>query len=108
MTEKELIKQCRYYKGGDNNPYTGRMAWFWEMERVWVSSHGNFSGETDYYNAIKGKRFPGIPFSLLMVMFTSWGKSAYDIKASIGDFYSLIEDYLEIPSDHIPKDQIPT
>ena len=100
MTTKEkLIAQCRYYKGEPQSPFSdssGRMDWFWDMERVFVESDGRFTGEQDYYKRLNGKSYPGIPFSLLMVMFTSWGKQTYDIKRSIGDFYELIDFYLNI------------
>lgn len=109
MTKKDLIKQCRYYRGQDSNPHqsNGNMAWFWDMERVYVEHGGKFKGEADYYKAIEGKEYPGIPFELLMVMFTSWGKTAYCIKDSINKFYKLIDEYLFIPDDHFPEDKIP-
>ena len=110
MTKEQLIRTCRYYKGQDGNPYLnmeGNMAWFGDMERVYVNSGGNFKGEASYYKAINGKMYPGIPFSLLMVMFTSWGKWTSGIKENIEDFYKTIDDYLFIPNDHIPEDKIP-
>jgi hypothetical protein len=45
------------------------MDWFWDMERVYVSSQGQFIGERDYYKQINGQSYLGIPFDLLMVMF---------------------------------------
>ncbi len=108
MDESKLIKQCRYYSGQDTSPFNdGIMDWFWDMERVYVSSQGKFEGEQDYYKSINGKLFPGIPFDLLMVMFTSWGKTTYSIKDSINDFYNLINEYLFIANDHCPEDKIP-
>ena len=65
----------------------GTMDWFWHMERVYVSSQGKFVGEREYYKRINGKNYPGIPFDLLMVMFTSWGKTTYSIQDSINNFY---------------------
>lgn len=108
MEKKDLIKQCRYYKGQDKNPNTDdELAWFWDMERVYVKSNGKFTGETEYYKRINGKEYKGIPFALLMVMFTSWGKTAYNIKDEIGSFYRLIDEYLFIANDHYPEDKIP-
>lgn len=107
MTKKELLKQCRYYHDEDGSPFTkSNLNWYWEMERVYVMSDGVFEGESDYYNHIGGQRYPGIPFSLLMVMFTSWAKSAYDIKNSLPDFYKLVDDYLFIANAHYPQDKI--
>ena len=78
------------------------------MERVFVEHNGKFEGESDLYKAIGGKSFPGIPYALLMVMFTSWGKSAYDMKASLSEFYTLMDDYLDIASDHFSIDKVPS
>lgn len=112
MDKKELIKQCRYYKGEASNPYNtstnSLLPWFWDMERVWVQNNGKFNGEEGYYNAIKGKHYEGIPFTLLMVLFTSWAKQFDDVKGNIKRFYEAIDDYLEIPSDHIPQNKIPS
>lgn len=109
MAKNEFIKHCRYYRGQKENPNTddSNMAWFWDMERVYIGSNGKFDGERDVYKAIHGKEYPGIPFDLLMVMFTSWGKMTYDIQKSIGDFYKLIDEYLFIPNDRFPENEIP-
>lgn len=109
MDRNDCIKHCRYYRGQEKNPNKNdsNMAWFWDMERVYVKNNGHFVGETEYYKTIHGKEYPGIPFDLLMVMFTSWGKTTYDIRESIGDFYKLVDEYLSIPNDHFPEDKIP-
>lgn len=41
----------------------------------------------------------GIPHTLLIIMFTSWAKAAYNIKEEIDRFYKLIDEYLFIPND---------
>lgn len=109
MDKKQaLIRQCRYYSGQEASPFNdATMDWFWDMERVYVSSQGQFIGERDYYKQINGKPYPGIPFDLLMVMFTSWGKTTYSIKDSINNFYKLMDEYLFIANDHCPEDKIP-
>lgn len=103
MDKKDLIKQCRYYHGEDECPYTdySNIVWFWDMERVYVNNNGKFEGERDVYKAIRGKEYPGVPFNLLMVMFTSWGKYTYDIKESIGEFYKLVDEYICHPNTKI-------
>lgn len=106
-SEKELMSHCRYYRGGNNPNTDGDMAWFWDMERVYVEHGGVFEGEEDYYKNIKGKEYKGIPHALLMVIFTSWGKSACNIKEEIEKFYKLVDEYLFIPNDHFPEDKIP-
>lgn len=106
--EQKRIRQCRYYSGQVVSPFNdATMDWFWAMERVYVFSQGQFIGERDYYKQINGKNYPGIPFDLLMILFTSWGKTAYSIKDSINDFYKLIDKYLFIANDHYPEDKIP-
>ena len=77
------------------------------MERVYISSQGLFIGEREYYKRINGKHYPDIPFDLLMVMFTSWGKTTYSIKDSINDFYKLIDEYRFIANDHCQEDNTP-
>ena len=109
MTRDELIKQCRYYNGEEKNPYDlFPLTWYWDMERVYVENNGEFVGETEYYKNINGKIYPGIPFALLMVMLTSWGKSTYSIREQIANFYEVVDDYLSVAEDHFPKDKIPT
>lgn len=108
MDDKEKrMKQCRYYRGGENPYCYGNMAWYWDMERVYVDRGEQFSGESDYYNAIKGKEYKGIPRTLLIIMFTSWGKTTHDIKNDINLFYRLMDEYLFIPNDHFEEDKIP-
>ncbi len=108
MEKEELIRQCRYYKGQQENPFKdNNLAWFWDMERVFVHHGGVFTGEADVYHAINGKEYSGIPHDLLMVMFTSWGKYAYDVKESLPKFYERIDEYLDFVSDEIPRDKIP-
>lgn len=108
MEKKDCLTVCRYYKEEEHNPYKDHLlSWFWNMERVYVRNNGKFEGENDYYKAIGGKSYPGIPFDLLMLMFTSWAKYTYDIKNKINDFYLLVDEYLFIANDHFPEDKIP-
>lgn len=105
---KALLSCCRYFGGEVSCPFSdSQLRWFWDMERVFVEHGGVFEGESGLYKAVGGKSFPGIPFALLMVMFTSWGKSAYDVKASLPEFYALVGSFLEVASDHFPVDKIP-
>lgn len=108
MKKEELIQNCRYYKGEEKCPFeTYPLDLFWGLERVYVENGGEAGGEASYYYRIGGKTYPGIPNNLVTVMFTSWGKYADDIKSSISHFYKMIEEYLEIPSDHYAKDKLP-
>lgn len=83
------------------------MPWFWDMERVYVSCNGNFTGEMEIYQNLNGRTFKGIPYNFLMVMFTSWAKYVTEIANNLDKFYNLMELYLDIVSDHIEKDKIP-
>lgn len=108
MKKEDLIKQCRYYSGEEKCPFNeDNMEWFWDMERVYVSCNGIFTGEMEVYQNLKGRTFKGIPYNLLMVMFTSWAKYVTDIANNLDKFYNLMELYLDIVSDHIEKDKIP-
>lgn len=109
MTREELIKQCRYYKGEKECPevFTGVLRMYWDFERIYVDCGGVFEGERAYYERFGGKKFPGIPYPLVIIMFTSWAKWTYDIKKEMPQFYDVVDDYLSIPDDHYPKDKIP-
>ena len=108
MKKEDLIRQCRYYSGEEECPFTEeRMQWFWDMERVYVSKEGKFVGEAELYHRLRGRKYTGIPYNLLMVMFTSWAKYVTDIANNLDKFYNLMELYLDIVSDHIEKDKIP-
>lgn len=109
MNKQDLIGHCRYYKGQDKSPFNHpAIDWFWDMERIYVVSQGQFIGESAYYKQINGKIYSGIPFDLLMVMFTSWGKTTYSIQNNINEFYKLVDEYLFIANDHYPEDKIPS
>ena len=114
MTKEELIKQCRYYNGENKNPFIGGeydnadLAKYWDWERVYVLHNGNFIGEADYYRRINGRKYMGIPYNLLMVMFTSWGKYTTDIEKHIEDFYNEVEAYLSLAGDHVSRYKIPS
>lgn len=109
VNKKDLIKHCRYYRGEKENPDKNipNMAWYWDMERVYVEHDGVFDGEGEIYKNIGGKEYPGIPHALLIIMFTSWAKGVYDIQGSINRFYKLIDNYLFIPNDHFDENKIP-
>ena len=108
MKKEDLIKQCRYYSGEETCSFSdNEMLWFWDMERVYVSCNGIFTGEMEVYQNLKGRTFKGIPYNLLMVMFTSWAKYVTDIANNLDKFYNLMELYLDIVSDHVEKDKIP-
>ncbi|WP_297172683.1 hypothetical protein [uncultured Porphyromonas sp.] len=85
MTREELIKQCRYYKGEDVNPFEGvdqDKTAFWFHEEIWVN---NFKGayvddelpQSRYLafpsvaNANK-REFSSVPVSLQQLLFNRY------------------------------------
>ena len=40
------------------------------------------------------KKYNDIPYPILIVMFTSWGKFTYNLKESLPTFYELVDKYL--------------
>lgn len=109
MGRNEPIKMCRYYSGEEVCPFkTDNCKLFWWAESVFVFKEGEINQhENQYYSAIGGKDYQGIPRGILINLFFLWGKGVYDKKGHLSEFYILVDDYLEIASDHYPKDEIP-
>ena len=85
MTRDELIKQCRYYKGEESNPFEGvdqDKTAFWSYEYIWVE---NFKGAyiddhlpqscylalSSVANANKGE-LSSVPVSLQLLLFNRY------------------------------------
>lgn len=106
--EKKRLYQCRYFANQEKNPHgSGFLAWCWDMEATYVYGSGMSPEMDEYYKNIGGKDYDGIPHELLIILFTSWAKGSYDKKKDLPFFYKVIDEYLDIPSDEIPKDKIP-
>lgn len=106
----ELIRTCRYYRGQDRYPddAPGMIAMYWDMERIYASGDGKvFKPEEELYEAYGGEDYPGIPRPLLITMFSYWAKGVYAPSEHMDEFRSLVKDYLWVPSDHFPPDEIP-
>lgn len=95
MENKELLKFCRYYKGGKINPYIGKdqnKAMFWEYERYWVlqsKKDGAFSEAlTDYVNNdLDQFNFnDGVPVTLKAVLFNRYAQTAYSLRDAVEPF----------------------
>ena len=110
MTREELIKQCRYYKGEDENPFDGgALHDYWWVEELFVYKNGELNeADASYYKAVGGKLYPGIPFALLIMFFHIWGKGVHGIKENLPSFYRMMDDYLFVANDHYPEDVIPS
>ena len=111
MDEIKLLGQCRYYSGEAECPFADNpLRLYWDTERFYVLDRGVLDEQIDgYYRNAGGKDYSGIPRALLILMFNYWGKGVYDLKKWVADggFYKMVDDYLEIASDHFPKDKIP-
>ena len=98
----EAISQCRYYRGEEECPYTGatKLRIYWDLERVYCGHRGELDKLNDeYYIAIGGKDFTGMPRALLITLFGAWCKGAYDAKGSLPAFYDFVDYYLKVPAD---------
>jgi len=76
-TKKELIKQCRYYKGEEESPYEGvdqdkDMLWFYESH--WVMSGTNEDMVSDYHGLHISTDNISIPTSLKALLFNRFAK----------------------------------
>lgn len=98
MKKEELIAQCKYFKNQSICPFDDDMLhWFWSVERSYVMHSGAALGEIDYFDSLVPKdKFSSIPRNLLLAFFTSWGKSVYDFKKELPQFYKIIQDYIDI------------
>ncbi len=101
MTREELIKQCRYYRGYDDDERASRPGeynGFWSCERYWVNCNGKVDEYLAHeYEKIGGKKYLEIPYGLLLIIFSSWGKYVYKMtKEKLPDFYDHIDLYLEL------------
>lgn len=82
MPNNELIKFCRYYHGGDKNPYEGKdqnKAMFWLYERHWLQEASqntpDFSNElTEYLNlGLNDYRYDdGVPLTLKALLYNRY------------------------------------
>lgn len=108
MDRTTALRMCRYYSGEERCPFqTGVLCFYWDMERVFVAHDGEINElESQHYDAIGGKDYPGIPRGILINLFFVWSKGAWDIKNNLQDFYQIADDYLEVADDHYPIDEI--
>lgn len=99
MSENVLFKYCRYYRGGDKNPYEGKdqnKAMFWDIERYWLiqsmKQSPNFSEAlTVYLNCgLNDFNFnDGVPLTLKAEFFYRYAKTAYSIRDAVEPFKKL-------------------
>lgn len=111
-TREDLLKDCRYYNGGnlntDTDPDFNRYEW---LESVYVENGGRMlKSQMRSYESMGGKRFAGVPYPLLIVMFTHWKKVKGDLnfKERLADFYNMVEDYLHFPIPCYRSDVFPS
>lgn len=93
MTREEIVNLCRYYKGGETNPYERKdniKAMLWHLEFGWVcelmneresGKSGILEESYDEYTRAGLADFKtdsSIPASLRAYIFHCWQKSSYD------------------------------
>ena len=92
MSNDKLKSFIKYYKGEDNSPYTNYPeAFFWTAEKAYNIglSEDVFNDLSTLYINVGGKDIPGMPYGLLITMFSLWGKGQYDIQENIDSFHEL-------------------
>lgn len=109
-TREDLLKDCRYYKGGNvntyNNPNLSRYEW---LESIYVDRGGKMmTSQMQEYEALGGKRFAGVPYALLIIMYTHWAKAVWNVKENLPEFYSLVEEYIHISTTIYKSDVFPS
>lgn len=107
MTRDELIKQCRYYKGEETNPFEGvdqDKSLFWSYEYIWVD---NFKGDyideqmtqasylalSSIANANKGE-LSSVPISLQLLLFNRyvhWLGGYQSLEDDVASFVSWLK-----------------
>jgi hypothetical protein len=99
MKEKELLKQCKFYKGEETNPFPwedrdARNFWLFEADFVYFSIR-QMNGEEKLtcYKKVGGKDFP-IPPLLLYFMWHYWSKYCY-YDDDLTPFYEMVERYIK-------------
>ena len=101
MPNNELIKFCRYYHGGDKNPYEGKdqnKAMFWDIERYWLiesmKRSPNFSEALTMYLNCGLNDFSfddGVPLTLKAEFFYRYAKTAYSLSDAVEPFKELYQ-----------------
>lgn len=95
--DEELIKQCRYYKGEEENPYEAKAGdnsrILWSCERSWYidmqqQGEAAFSREVEEYNAYKvGERLSSdLPVTLLARIFNRFAQGDYSLARAAYEF----------------------
>lgn len=97
MAKKELLKQCRFYNGEERNPYAdadGNAVYFWQAENTFFHHDGKaHSSDEEFYKALGGKDYPGIPRALLITLFSYWSTGTRDAKAEFPLFDEWMKEY---------------
>lgn len=103
MTEKELLKYCRYYKGEGSCPSfdDANKIMLWHIERDWVRSTSHHQGEDadgsiDEYLAAGLRTFnlyDDTPLSLKAALFHRFLKTQHSISTAIEPFKVFYSSY---------------
>lgn len=110
MGRKDLLKQCRYYKGETENPFEGKgnndaLFWFYEQKWVeWTIKQDSFQYLADEYSRLGLADFhTEIPITLRAILYNRYDHWA---QGGVEDFKKFLEcDYLKT-SDEDGKSDI--
>lgn len=113
--QKDMLKQCRYYYGEEKCDLlipNNDIEWFWMCEKEWVElGRDKVDRDSELFEFYQegGKKRPGIPESLLDLMFHYFLRECdyMDESEIVAEFDELIDKYLFIANDHYPEDKIP-
>lgn len=105
MLNKDLLRFCRYFRGGEHNPYLGRdpnKAMFWEYERYWAletsKKEPDFSEMlTNYVNSgLDNFSYDdGVPMTLKSLLFDRYAKTAFSMREAAEHFKEFyLREYL--------------
>lgn len=94
MERKDLLHQCRYYKGERENPHPeGNEALFWDYERAWIEemvNDSNYLSEciSDYIGiGLKDfEKMDNTPLSLKAILFNRYAKGSYSMMDAVEPF----------------------
>ena len=96
----DLIKQCRYYHGEEENPYTdGNKALFWDYEMKWVALYltederlSDCCNEYVSHGLMEFEEKDGVPFTLKALLYNRFQQWLEGTPSEFKKFYK--EQYL--------------
>lgn len=94
-TGKDVLQQCRYYKGENSNPYDGKdqdkaLLWFyescWEQAQDKASAFAEYVSEYKNYGLEQFNASDNVPMSLKALLFNRYGRGCYSMADAVEGF----------------------